>query len=73
VNYIIDFSRSVNSPEKRAAWKAAFLKSQKEPAETTLYRIKTEMAQPRVAQSARGENQKRRTDWLRGPIDHDVG
>jgi len=28
VTYIIDFSRSVNSPEKRAAWKAAFLKSQ---------------------------------------------
>jgi CheY-like chemotaxis protein len=28
VNYIIDFSRSVNSPEKRAAWKAAFLKRQ---------------------------------------------
>jgi CheY-like chemotaxis protein len=27
VTYIIDFSRSVNSPEKRAAWKAAFLKS----------------------------------------------
>lgn len=26
VTYIIDFSRSVNSPEKRAAWKAAFLK-----------------------------------------------
>ncbi|HEV3039144.1 MAG TPA: response regulator [Candidatus Angelobacter sp.] len=70
VNYIIDFSRSVNSPEKRAAWKAAFLKSQKESAETTLSRIKTEMAQPRIAQSARDENQKRRTDWLRGPIDH---
>jgi CheY-like chemotaxis protein len=28
VTYIIDFSRSVNSPEKRAAWKASFLKSQ---------------------------------------------
>jgi CheY-like chemotaxis protein len=27
VTYIIDFSRSVNSPEKRAAWKVAFLKS----------------------------------------------
>jgi CheY-like chemotaxis protein len=32
VTYIIDFSRSVNSPEKRAAWKAAFLKSQEKPA-----------------------------------------
>src|SRR5581483_3455198 len=30
VTYIIDFSRSVNSPEKRAAWKAAFLKSHNE-------------------------------------------
>ena len=28
VAYIIDFSRSVNSPEKRVAWKAAFLESQ---------------------------------------------
>ena len=28
VSYIIDFSRSVNSPEKRAAWKAAFLKTE---------------------------------------------
>ena len=27
ITYIIDFSRSVNSPEKRAAWKAAFLKT----------------------------------------------
>jgi hypothetical protein len=27
VTYVIDFSRSVNSPEKRAAWKVAFLKS----------------------------------------------
>jgi len=32
VTYIIDFSRSVNSPEKRAAWKAAFLKSQSKSA-----------------------------------------
>ncbi|HZQ19046.1 MAG TPA: response regulator [Terriglobales bacterium] len=32
VTYIIDFSRSVNSPEKRAAWKAAFLKSQERSA-----------------------------------------
>lgn len=34
VTYIIDFSRSVNSPEKRAAWKTAFLKSQEESDET---------------------------------------
>ena len=32
VTYIIDFSRSVNSPEKRAAWKAAFLKSKEKSA-----------------------------------------
>jgi hypothetical protein len=32
VSYIIDFSRSVNSPEKRVAWKMAFLKSQDKPA-----------------------------------------
>ena len=32
VTYIIDFSRSVNSPEKRAAWKAAFLTSQESSA-----------------------------------------
>jgi CheY-like chemotaxis protein len=32
VTYIIDFSRSVNSPEKRAAWKAAFLKPQEKQA-----------------------------------------
>jgi CheY-like chemotaxis protein len=32
VTYIIDFSRSVNSPEKRVAWKAAFLKSQRKSA-----------------------------------------
>lgn len=33
VTYIIDFSRSVNSPEKRAAWKAAFLRSQEKSAD----------------------------------------
>lgn len=32
VTYIIDFSRSVNSPEKRVAWKAAFLKSKEKSA-----------------------------------------
>jgi CheY-like chemotaxis protein len=60
VTYIIDFSRSVNSPEKRVAWKAAFLKSQPEPAEATLSGVKAEMAQPHIAKSARlkkGSNQ----------------
>src|SRR5690349_18192971 len=31
ISYIIDFSRSVTSPEKRAAWKAQFLKNQPLP------------------------------------------
>jgi len=53
VVYIIDFSRSVNSPEKRVAWKAAFLKSQKESAVATLSRVKREMDTPRVVKSAR--------------------
>jgi len=52
VTYIIDFSRSVNSPEKRAAWKAAFLKSQKESSEATVPRVTAEMAQPRIKKSA---------------------
>jgi CheY-like chemotaxis protein len=38
VSYIIDFSRSVNSPGKRAAWKAAFLKSQDKSAQGVLPR-----------------------------------
>ena len=53
VTYIIDFSRSVTSPEKRVAWKAAFLKSMPESAEATLSRVTAEMAEPRVAKSAR--------------------
>ena len=53
VTYIIDFSRSINSPGKRVAGKAAFLKSQWDSAASTLSRVKTEMAQPRVAKSAR--------------------
>lgn len=32
VSYIIDFSRSVTSPEKRVAWKAAFLETQEKSA-----------------------------------------
>jgi CheY-like chemotaxis protein len=33
VAYIIDFSRSVSSPEKRASWRASFLNSEQRPAE----------------------------------------
>ena len=53
VTYIIDFSRSVNSPEKRAAWKAAFLKSQTESAAATLSRVTAETAPPRITKSVR--------------------
>lgn len=56
VTYIIDCSRSVNSPEKRAAWKAAFLKSQKESSEATLSRVTAGMAEPRITKSARLQN-----------------
>jgi CheY-like chemotaxis protein len=56
VTYIIDFSRSVNSPEKRAEWKAAFLKSQKESSEVTLSRVAAEMAEPCITKSARLQN-----------------
>jgi CheY-like chemotaxis protein len=52
VTYIIDFSRSVNSPEKRAAWKATFLKSQPESDKGTLSRGAAEMPEPRIAESA---------------------
>lgn len=53
VTYIIDFSRSVNSPGRRVAWKTAFLKSQPELPGATLSRVKAEMDLPRVAKSAR--------------------
>ena len=66
VSYVIDFSRSVNSPEKRAAWRAQFLKSQPSPAvpaqtpaemsaadRTTVKKVSQEMANPRSAKSAR--------------------
>jgi CheY-like chemotaxis protein len=54
ISYIIDFSRSVASPEKRAAWRASFLQSQeqkiqdKEAADAhTLAEVKKEMDKPR--------------------------
>ena len=65
ISYIIDFSRSVTSPEKRAAWKAQFLKSQPSPAvpaQTTaevasdrkkVAKVSHEMGKPRSAKSAR--------------------
>jgi CheY-like chemotaxis protein len=65
VSYIIDFSRSVASPDKRAAWKAQFLKNQPSPpvpAQTpaemtsdrkTLSGVKKEMAKIPTVKSAR--------------------
>jgi len=64
VSYIIDFSRSVNSPEKRAAWKAQFLTTPPAgvPAQTkaemlsdrkTLANVNKEMAKPRAARSTK--------------------
>lgn len=64
VSYIIDFSRSVTSPDKRAAWKAQFLKNQPSPvvpAQTpseltadrkTLASVKKEMAKIPTVRSA---------------------
>jgi CheY-like chemotaxis protein len=51
VTYIIDFSRSVNSPEKRAAWKATFLNSRPESAKRTPSGVEAEMPPPRIAKS----------------------
>ena len=65
ISYIIDFSRSVTSPEKRAAWRARFLKNQPSPAvpartpaemsagRKTVKKVSREMANPRSAKSAR--------------------
>lgn len=59
VSYIIDFSRSVDSPEKRVAWRASFLKSMgKDSAQeamdaNTLDQVKDEMDEPRLAASVR--------------------
>jgi CheY-like chemotaxis protein len=60
ISYIIDFSRSVTSPEKRAAWKASFLQSQESKIHAqqacdanTLAEVKKEMDKPRLVTSAR--------------------
>src|SRR5579864_30629 len=66
VTYIIDFSRSVNSPEKRAAWKAAFLKPQEKPASDGGAAISVS---PRVKKSFRSQRARShakldRIEWL---------
>jgi CheY-like chemotaxis protein len=60
ISYIIDFSRSVTSPGKRAAWRASFLQSQEskvhaqETADAnTLADVKKKMDKPRLVTSAR--------------------
>jgi CheY-like chemotaxis protein len=71
VSYIIDFSRSVTSPEKRAAWKAQFLKNQPSPAvpaqtkaemasdRKNLADINEEMAKPPIAKSGATDSRSR--------------
>lgn len=66
VSYVIDFSRSVASPEKRAAWKAQFLSSQPSPGMSVQTRaemsfdvkapddVNKHVAKPPPAKSARG-------------------
>jgi CheY-like chemotaxis protein len=66
VTYIIDFSRSVNSPEKRAAWKAAFLKSQEK---TVVAGLAAAIALPNFTKSVRSQSTKidgklEQTEWL---------
>jgi len=69
VTYIIDFSRSVNSPEKRAAWKAAFLKPQEKsaPAEVTAAPAPTAKKPVRAqstSQSKKTDVNLGQTEWL---------
>jgi CheY-like chemotaxis protein len=66
VTYIIDFSRSVNSPEKRAAWKAAFLKPHGKSAAAG---VASMLAPPDVKKSVRSQDAKTdakldRIEWL---------
>ena len=53
ISYIIDFSRSVNSPQKRAEWKAKFLDNTRESAKADLADRARETAKPVTARSAK--------------------
>jgi CheY-like chemotaxis protein len=70
VTYIIDFSRSVTSPEKRAAWKAAFLKPQEKSAaaEVTAAPAPTAVKKPvrpqSTSQSKKTGVNLGQTEWL---------
>lgn len=56
VTYIIDFSGSVNSPEKRAAWKAAFLKTEEKSVAARVG--------PASVRSAQVKMKPERTEWI---------
>jgi len=68
VTYIIDFSRSVNSPEKRAAWKAAFLKPQEKSAAGITPAAPTagtkSVRSPSTSQSTKVDVNLGQTEWL---------
>jgi CheY-like chemotaxis protein len=66
VTYIIDFSRSVNSPEKRAAWKAAFLKPQEKLASAGVATIPAPAGVKRSVRSlgAKSGAKLDRIEWL---------
>src|SRR5690348_7954720 len=58
VTYIIDFSRSVSSPEQRAAWKAAFLQSRPESDKPRLPPVEAERPEPRIPQTATSQESR---------------
>jgi CheY-like chemotaxis protein len=66
VTYIIDFSRSVNSPEKRAAWKAVFLKPQEKLASAGGAAIPAPASVKRSVRSpgAKSAAKVHRIEWL---------
>lgn len=69
VTYIIDFSRSVNSPEKRAAWKAAFLKPQPQEHSGAVVAAPASIAVSGVKKSVRAQTEEidvkhKQTEWL---------
>jgi hypothetical protein len=70
VSYIIDFSRSVTSPEKRVAWKAAFLKTQEKSAAAEVVAapgptaVKKPVRPQSTSQSTKTDVNLGRTEWL---------
>ena len=65
VTYIIDFSRSVNSPEKRAAWQAAFLKPQEKSVATAVAAATAPIGIKKTrAQSSKTDLKLEHSEWL---------